>query len=145
MHEFTWQPSSETVKGKRVRGLSGFNLPSHCLNPQTTLKNGAVPKTYGVVSHFFRLHCYWVGSFDFHFLVEIKLGFPLNPQKVIHLLQGQREVVLRGAFDKKTYGVRPEEAKDTLATVDIASSLFIATRLKHPQLSSRTWSLKRVP
>ena len=32
--------------------------------------------------------CYWVGSLDFNFLIEIKLGFPLNPQKVIHFLQG---------------------------------------------------------
>ena len=33
------------------------------------------------------LDCYWVGSLDFNFLVEIKLNFPLNPQKVIHFLQ----------------------------------------------------------
>ena len=28
------------------------------------------------------LDCYWAGSLDFNFLVEIKLCFPLNPQKV---------------------------------------------------------------
>ena len=28
------------------------------------------------------LGCFWVGSLDFNFLVEIKVGFPLNPQKV---------------------------------------------------------------
>ena len=28
------------------------------------------------------LDCYWVGSLDFIFLVEIKLGLPLNPQEV---------------------------------------------------------------
>ena len=27
------------------------------------------------------LDCYWVGSLDFNFFVEIKLGFPLNPPK----------------------------------------------------------------
>ena len=36
------------------------------------------------------LDCYWVGSFDFNFLVEIKLGFPVNPPKVDHFLQGGR-------------------------------------------------------
>ena len=35
------------------------------------------------------LDCYWVGSLDFN-LVEIKLGFPLNPQKVVHFLPDQR-------------------------------------------------------
>ena len=29
--------------------------------------------------------CSWVGSLDFHFLLEIKLGFPLKPQEVINL------------------------------------------------------------
>ena len=37
------------------------------------------------------LDCYWVGSLDFNFLVEFKLGFPLNPQKVIHFLQGGQQ------------------------------------------------------
>ena len=38
-----------------------------------------------------KLDCYWVGSLDFNLLVEIKLGFPLNPQKVIHFLQGGQQ------------------------------------------------------
>ena len=29
-----------------------------------------------------QLDCYWVGPLDFNFLVEIKLGCPINPQKV---------------------------------------------------------------
>ena len=38
------------------------------------------------------LVCYWVGSLDFNFLVEIKLGFPPYPQKVILFLQrGQQQ------------------------------------------------------
>ena len=32
--------------------------------------------------------CHWVGSLDF--MVEIKLGFPLNPQAVIRFLQRAR-------------------------------------------------------
>ena len=31
------------------------------------------------------------GSLDFNFLVEMKLGFPLNPQKVEHFLQGGQQ------------------------------------------------------
>ena len=34
------------------------------------------------------LDCYWVGSLDFNFLVEIKLGFPLNPPNKLNFLQG---------------------------------------------------------
>ena len=34
------------------------------------------------------LDCYWVGSLDFNFLVEIKLGFPLNPPKSEKLFAG---------------------------------------------------------
>ena len=34
--------------------------------------------------------CCWVGSLDFNVLVEIKLGFPLDPQKVFNFLQGGR-------------------------------------------------------
>ena len=34
------------------------------------------------------LDCYWVGSLDFDFLVEIKLGSPLNSPTVAHLFAG---------------------------------------------------------
>ena len=37
------------------------------------------------------LDCYWVGSLDFNFLVEIQLGFPLNLQKVKNSLQGGQQ------------------------------------------------------
>ena len=36
------------------------------------------------------LYRYWVGSLDFNFLVELISCFRLNPQKVIHFLQGGR-------------------------------------------------------
>ena len=40
------------------------------------------------ISFGFRVLFYWLGSLDFSFLVEIKKGFPLNPQKAIHFVQG---------------------------------------------------------
>ena len=38
--------------------------------------------TFWLKSRRICLDGYWVGSSDFNFLVEIKLGFPLIPQKV---------------------------------------------------------------
>ena len=38
------------------------------------------------------LDCYWVGSLDVNFLVEIKLGFPLKPQKVKLWQEGQQRL-----------------------------------------------------
>ena len=42
------------------------------------------------------LDCYWVGSLDINFLVETKLCFPLNPQRVVNFLQGQQQPSLCG-------------------------------------------------
>ena len=36
------------------------------------------------------LDCYWVGSLDFNFLVEIKWCFPLNQKSETHFLKGGR-------------------------------------------------------
>ena len=69
------------------------------------------------------LACYWVGSLDFNFLVEIRWGFPLNPQKVIHFLQrghysnqGQKSIppwcpVVGAPFAEKPKGVGADQLR----------------------------------
>ena len=76
-------------RGRGRGGRGGRGRSGRCQSPGWRLRGGgaaAVPSTTAAAgarrSDPIRLDCCWVVSLDFNFLVEIKLGFPLNPQKV---------------------------------------------------------------
>ena len=59
----------------------------------------------GIAESIICLDCYWVGSLDFHFLVEIK-GVPLNPQKVKLFAAGSTATKLSCALHAKVQPLR---------------------------------------
>ena len=66
------------------------------------------------------LDCYWVGSLDFSFFVEIKLGFPLNPsppkKNHLHGPTTKFSMMLRGAspIDREKLRLRALAARRRL-------------------------------
>ena len=86
-------PSAHSLarRGCRRRRATRGSCSGRCGRPSDRPTRHARGRR-GSRSCAFHLYCYWVGSLGFNVLVEIKLGFPLNPQKVKHCLQkGQQQ------------------------------------------------------
>ena len=75
--------------GLRFHGFpqASKRIPPHAAFPGA---GGGLRVVWGRPNWAHHLDC-WFGSLDLNCLVEIKLGFPFNPQKVKHFLQGSQQ------------------------------------------------------
>ena len=93
-----------------------------------------IPRASTYVTH---LDCYWVGSLDFDFLVEINLGFPLNPQKVKNCLQEGRGSNQDTAWRTRRALPRQAAQAAALASGDAAAEVAMAASVS--RRVSRAW------
>ena len=72
---------AQLLPGEEARTWATMGMAPHSLSsPDGLWKQLNIVRQLNCSGH--DLDCYQVGSLDFDFLVEIKLGFPPNPQKV---------------------------------------------------------------